>query len=73
MVDISQLWDLCSAVSCASGPEFGTYCIWDVKSPMLKKFKLWAMWMSFHAGEFFQGNIFLMSSSASRAADPLPN
>lgn len=36
---MSVICGVCSAVSCASGPEFGSRYVWDVKSPMLKKFK----------------------------------
>lgn len=38
-VHISQLWDFCSAVSCAAAPKFGSHYAWDVKSLALKKSK----------------------------------
>jgi len=38
-VHVSQLWDLCSAISFADGPKFGSLYAWDVKLFMLKTYK----------------------------------
>lgn len=71
MVHISQLWDLCSAVSCASGPKFGSRCNWDVKS-RVSHLNLGYM-ETFPQRRVFPEQHIPMSSTASRTPDPLPN